>query len=286
MALAVLLALAILPPAASRAQRETFCPEGASPRFVLGFASMKAQLGAFMGDPVECEHPNDANGDVLQHTSTGLAFWRKSTNTPTFTDGYVHLGLVETGWVVWLGDSIDPPYARGQGVMAEVGAGGLPIGWRPGGLGPTPAPAVASGSSAVPTATRPLATNTPALPPVAIQATALASGAARSAASGGVPTNVGAATSTPVTGAVSAPVAATPAPTAANGATTGGTFVIRPYVKGPDCHPSYPEFCIPPAPPDIDCKDIPKKNFTVRRAVEDPDPHRLAKKGENVGCPG
>jgi len=30
------------------------------------------------------------------------------------------------------------------------------------------------------------------------------------------------------------------------------------------CHPSYPDFCIPPPPPDLDCKDIPYRNFRVR----------------------
>jgi hypothetical protein len=62
-----------------------------------------------MGDPVECAHPNDANGDVLQQTTTGLSFWRKSTNTPTFTDGYRHWGLTPSGLVSWVGSAIDPP---------------------------------------------------------------------------------------------------------------------------------------------------------------------------------
>ena len=64
-----------------------------------------------MGNPFECEHPNNANGDTLQKTTTGLAFYRKSTNTPTFTDGYRHWGLTATGIVGWVGDAVDPPYA-------------------------------------------------------------------------------------------------------------------------------------------------------------------------------
>src|SRR3972149_1862182 len=39
----------------------------------------------------------------------------------------------------------------------------------------------------------------------------------------------------------------------------------------PICDPSYPDFCIPPPPPDLDCKDIPQKKFTVLQ----PDPHRF-----------
>jgi hypothetical protein len=62
-----------------------------------------------MVDPVECAHPNDANGDVLHQTTTGLSFWRKSTNTPTFTDGYRHRGLTPSGLVSWVGSAIDPP---------------------------------------------------------------------------------------------------------------------------------------------------------------------------------
>src|SRR3989338_8972298 len=36
-----------------------------------------------------------------------------------------------------------------------------------------------------------------------------------------------------------------------------------------NCDPSYPDFCIPSPPPDLDCKDIPQKRFTVLQ----PDPH-------------
>ena len=41
--------------------------------------------------------------------------------------------------------------------------------------------------------------------------------------------------------------------------------------KENNCDPSYPDFCIPPPPPDLDCKDIPQKRFTVLP----PDPHRF-----------
>jgi len=35
--------------------------------------------------------------------------------------------------------------------------------------------------------------------------------------------------------------------------------------------PSYPDFCIPSPPPDLDCGDIPQKRFTVLQS----DPHRF-----------
>ena len=38
-----------------------------------------------------------------------------------------------------------------------------------------------------------------------------------------------------------------------------------------NCHPSYPTVCIPPAPPDLDCADIPYRRFKVIGA----DPHRF-----------
>ena len=47
-----------------------------------------------------------------------------------------------------------------------------------------------------------------------------------------------------------------------------------------DCDPSYPDFCIPPTPPDLDCGDIPQKRFTVLP----PDPHRFDGDKDGIGC--
>jgi hypothetical protein len=96
-------------PGPASAQGSTFCKPGEVAAFTFGFATLKTALGSTIGDPVECAHPNGANGDVLQKTTTGLSFWRKSTNTPTFTDGYRHWGLTPTGMVTWVGSDIDPP---------------------------------------------------------------------------------------------------------------------------------------------------------------------------------
>src|SRR4051794_9125632 len=77
--------------------------------FAFGFAELKARLQDWMGDPTSCEFPDpNGSGDVHQRTGTGLAFWRKSTNTPTFTDGWQHWALGSDGLVTWTGDSIDP----------------------------------------------------------------------------------------------------------------------------------------------------------------------------------
>ncbi len=47
-----------------------------------------------------------------------------------------------------------------------------------------------------------------------------------------------------------------------------------------DCDPSYPDFCIPSPPPDLDCKDILQKRFTVLQ----PDPHRFDGDKDGIGC--
>jgi hypothetical protein len=92
------------------AQTAPHCDAGPGPSFVFGFADLKARLGGTMGDPVSCEYADpNGTGDTLQDTSTGLAFWRKATNTPTFTDGWNHWGLTDVGLVAWTGTAIDPP---------------------------------------------------------------------------------------------------------------------------------------------------------------------------------
>jgi hypothetical protein len=63
-----------------------------------------------MGNAQTCEYSDPrGTGDVEQITSAGLAFWRKSANTPTFTNGSEHWANTPAGWVSWTGDSIDPP---------------------------------------------------------------------------------------------------------------------------------------------------------------------------------
>jgi len=47
-----------------------------------------------------------------------------------------------------------------------------------------------------------------------------------------------------------------------------------------DCDASYPDFCIPSSPPDLDCKDILQKRFTVLP----PDPHRFDGDKDGIGC--
>jgi micrococcal nuclease len=53
-----------------------------------------------------------------------------------------------------------------------------------------------------------------------------------------------------------------------------------PSLAGPGCDPSYPDVCIPPAPPDLDCGDVAARWFTVLP----PDPHRFDANSDGVGC--
>src|SRR2546422_1082625 len=76
--LAVLLLALIPPPAAAQS----------SCRFVLGFAAIRALIGADkVGDCAENEHHKPENGDAIQQTTGGLLVWRKADNWTAFTDG-------------------------------------------------------------------------------------------------------------------------------------------------------------------------------------------------------
>jgi micrococcal nuclease len=50
--------------------------------------------------------------------------------------------------------------------------------------------------------------------------------------------------------------------------------------KPASCDPSYPDVCIPPPPPDLDCIHVPYKNFKVIP----PDTHGLDEDGNGIGC--
>jgi hypothetical protein len=66
-----------------------------------------------------------------------------------------------------------------------------------------------------------------------------------------------------------------PATTTAQPATTTTTA---------NCAPSYPDVCIPPPPPDLDCGQIPYRNFRVIYNVPDPDPHGFDRDHDGIGC--
>jgi micrococcal nuclease len=82
--------------------------------------------------------------------------------------------------------------------------------------------------------------------------------------------------------APAAPTAAAAPPTATLAATAPSpTPIPAPTAaSASNCHPSYPDVCIPPPPPDLDCPQIPFKNIRVLP----PDPHRLDGNKDGVGC--
>ncbi len=47
-----------------------------------------------------------------------------------------------------------------------------------------------------------------------------------------------------------------------------------------NCSSAYPDICIAPPPPDLDCKDISYRNFKVVA----PDPHRFDGNKNGIGC--
>ncbi len=63
---------------------------------------------------------------------------------------------------------------------------------------------------------------------------------------------------------------------------TGGCLVATPVPTTPagNCDPAYPTVCIPSPPPDLNCGDIPYRNFTVLP----PDPHNFDGNHDGVGC--
>jgi hypothetical protein len=50
--------------------------------------------------------------------------------------------------------------------------------------------------------------------------------------------------------------------------------------KAGRCDPAYPTVCLPPPPPDLDCKDILHRGFKVLP----PDPHGLDRDRDGIGC--
>lgn len=70
--------------------------------------------------------------------------------------------------------------------------------------------------------------------------------------------------------------------------TSGRLHVIDRTGAGPtgptgptdNCDPAYPDLCIPPPPPDLDCSEIGRHDFTVLP----PDPHHFDRDRDGIGC--
>jgi micrococcal nuclease len=66
--------------------------------------------------------------------------------------------------------------------------------------------------------------------------------------------------------------------------TTATTITTTTTTTQTNCAPSYPDVCIPPPPPDLDCGQIPYRNFRVIYDVPQPDPHRFDGDKDGIGC--
>ena len=84
-----------------------WCLPNQAPTFSFGFAELDQDLGAVMGQPIECEHGVPSSGDTLQRTTTGVAMYQWCLNTSTFTRGSDHWTGLPDGIVHWT--DADPP---------------------------------------------------------------------------------------------------------------------------------------------------------------------------------
>ena len=71
-----------------------------------------------------------------------------------------------------------------------------------------------------------------------------------------------------------------PTPVSTQPATTVPQPIATSTESPQNCHPSYRDVCIPPAPPDLDCGDIPHRRF---RGLPS-NPHRFDGDHDGVGC--
>ncbi len=107
--IATMVSTGALVPAPASAQTAAHCPPGQSAEFLFGFAALRDRLGSTMGLPLECEYVNPENSDTIQHTTTGLAYYRPEINTPMFTDGQRHWALSNNQLLMWRSQSVEPP---------------------------------------------------------------------------------------------------------------------------------------------------------------------------------
>lgn len=57
-------------------------------QYVLGFKTLYTLIPRIVGQCLDDQQFDPANGDALQHTTNGLLVWRKADNHTAFTDGF------------------------------------------------------------------------------------------------------------------------------------------------------------------------------------------------------
>ena len=63
-------------------------------------------------------------------------------------------------------------------------------------------------------------------------------------------------------------------------ANTSALFTIGPSNSSNCDYTSYPDFCIPPPPPNLNCDDVDGEDFTVLQS----DPHGFDRDNDGEGC--
>ena len=56
--------------------------------------------------------------------------------------------------------------------------------------------------------------------------------------------------------------------------------IFQTNAQDDNCDPSYPDVCIPPYPPDLNCPEVAHKDFSVLP----PDPHGFDRNADGIGC--
>ena len=119
--LALIWVLHITPHSGVSAQVRPHCRPDQTPQFPLALASLKAEIGPAMGEPIECEHTSPEGGDVLQRTTRGLAIHSGAFDRPAFTNGHDHWALTPGGVAYWTGwhAGMAPPGTVASGGEAD-----------------------------------------------------------------------------------------------------------------------------------------------------------------------
>lgn len=151
------------------------------------------------------------------------------------------------------------------------------------------APVSQSSKAPTPTATAGLtlptvagSTVTPTLSPTAtpVIPTATTSPTATAAPPNLTATSIPAAAATPTVRVATATTTPKPAATATATTRPPATPTATAMPSTANCDPAYPDVCIEPPPPDLNCKDVPYKRFRVLP----PDPHNFDADKDGIGC--
>src|SRR5436309_1073521 len=92
-------------------------PRGASADCLVAFGAdltaLRSAVGEAMGQPLDCSTPTDAASDLIQATSTGTAWYRRSDGVAIFTDGYHRWELSPDGLTYWASTDAIPLHLDG-----------------------------------------------------------------------------------------------------------------------------------------------------------------------------